>query len=80
MGAVFRDRSGNRKMKSVTFAGKDERDIENQILKWRANNPDVAVKKIHPFKRADFVGTPSYFRLFKRTARNPVSRTIDYQD
>jgi hypothetical protein len=46
MGAVFHDRSGNRKMKSVTFAGKDERDIENQILKWRANNPDVAVKKI----------------------------------
>jgi hypothetical protein len=80
MGAVLHDRLGNRDMKSVTFAGQDERDIENQILKWRANNPWVAVKKIHPFKRADLVGTPSSFWFFKRTARNPVSRTIDYQD
>jgi hypothetical protein len=45
-------------VKSKTFAGKDERDIENQILRWRANNPRMAVKKIHPFKRADPVERP----------------------
>jgi hypothetical protein len=66
-------------MKSKTFGGTDERDIENQILKWRANNPHVAVKKIHPFKRGDPVGTPS-FRFIKRTARDLVTRTIDYHD
>jgi hypothetical protein len=66
-------------MKSMTFAGQNEREIENQILKWRATNPHIAVKKIHAFKRVDAVGTPS-FRFIKRTAREAMTRTIDYQD
>lgn len=66
-------------MKSKTFAGHDEREIENEILKWRATNPHVAVRKIHPFKRIDTVGTPSS-RSIKRTARGAMTRTIDYQD
>jgi hypothetical protein len=66
-------------VKSKTFAGKDERDVENQILKWRANNPHVAVRKIHPVKRADPVGNPTS-RFLKATARVRVTRTIDYQD
>jgi hypothetical protein len=66
-------------VKSKTFAGKDERDIGDQILKWRANNPHVAVRKIHPVKRADPVGNPSS-RFLKATARIMATRTIDYQD
>ncbi len=66
-------------MKSKTFAGQDEREIENQILKWRATNPHVAIKKIHAFKRIDAVGKPS-FRFLKSTGREAMSRTIDYQD
>jgi hypothetical protein len=53
-------------IKFKTFAGKDERDIENQILKWRANNPHVAVEKVHPFRKTDPVGNPS-FRFLKAT-------------
>ncbi len=66
-------------MKSRMFAGQNEREIENQILKWRATNPHVAIKKIHAVKRVDTVGTPS-FRFLKRTAREAMTRTIDYQD
>jgi hypothetical protein len=66
-------------MKSKTFAGQDEREIENEILKWRATNPHVAVKKIHAFKRVDAICTPS-FRFIRRIPRAAMTRTIDYQD
>jgi hypothetical protein len=64
-------------METRTFEGRDEREIENQILKWRA------ARKIHPFKRVDAVGTPSVrfikrTAIIKRTARGVMTRTIDY--
>ena len=66
-------------MKSHTFAGKDEWDVQNQLLKWRANNPHAVIRKIHPIKRADLVGNPSS-RFLRATARCLVTRMIDYQD
>jgi hypothetical protein len=38
-------------MKSRTFDGKDDRDLEEQLWQWRSTNPNVVVKYKHPIER-----------------------------
>jgi hypothetical protein len=66
-------------MKSRTFDGKDDRDLEEQLWQWRSTNPNVVVKYKHPIERL-----PLEFRERKPgskvSAANLVSMRVDYED
>jgi hypothetical protein len=38
-------------MKSHTFKGKNEDDLEKQLWDWRTANPKAIVKQKHPIER-----------------------------
>lgn len=54
-------------MKSKTFIGKDEADIERKLKAWISSHPSVIVKKRYPVENS------------ARTA-NSVAMRVDYLD
>jgi hypothetical protein len=66
-------------MKSMTFRGKDETDIERQLWDWRSANPKAVVTTKHPIEHLIPEMKP-VSRFAKLQAVDLVSMRIDYND
>ena len=68
-----------RQMKTTTFTGKDERDLEIQIWQWRSN-PSIIVKKRHPMVKFDPNMAPVSGNYAPLTARDTMSVRVEYEE
>jgi hypothetical protein len=66
-------------MKTITFRGKDEVDIERQLWDWRMANPKAVISTKHPIERLP-LGMSSPTMGAKRQALDTVLMRIDYTD
>lgn len=65
-------------MKSKTFEGKDEFDLDQQVFAWRLANPKALTEKTHPDEDLP-VGVARRAGTQKNSAPNLVRRRIDYE-
>ena len=64
-------------MKTHTFIGKDEFDLEQLLWNWRSTNPRVVVTTKHPVERLERrMQSPKKYE--KLLAADTVSMPIDY--
>jgi hypothetical protein len=63
----------------ITFTGMDETDLEQQILTWRTNNPNLKMTKKHPIEILPLrLSTPhSGQKIF---AGHQVSLRVEYDE
>ena len=66
-------------MKTTTFTGKDERDLESQIWRWRSN-PSIIVKKRHPVEQFDPNIASVTGKYAPLTARDTMSVRVEYEE
>jgi hypothetical protein len=66
-------------MKSKTFMGKNETDLEKQLWDWRQSNPKAIVTSKHPIERLSPEAKP-VDKYAKLQGADSVSMRIDYND
>ncbi len=66
-------------MKTITFRGKDEVDIERQLWDWRTADPKAVVLTKHPIERLPLEMRPTTMGA-KMQALDLVLMRIDYTD
>jgi hypothetical protein len=68
-------------MKTKTFTGKDERDLNKQKWEWHSTYPNAVVKKIYPIETLSPDLTRPAGRFAKiGPAQALVSMRIDYEE
>jgi hypothetical protein len=66
-------------MKTITFRGKDEVDIERQFWDWRAANPKAVIVTKHPIEQLPLeMSSPTVGA--KTQAPDLVLMRVDYTD
>jgi hypothetical protein len=66
-------------MKTISFRGKDEVDIERQLWDWRTTNSKAVISIKHPIERLPLVMRPTTMGA-KMQALDLVLMRIDYTD
>ena len=68
-------------MKSETFKGKDQFDLNKQIWDWKTGHPKAVIKKTHSVEKSRVDATPVKRTGVKKIpAPNLVSVRVDYED
>jgi hypothetical protein len=67
-------------MKTKTFNGKDERDLDQKIWAWRSANPKAVINKTYPVEALPVAVRKPEGKYTPILPGDLVSRKIDYED
>ena len=67
-------------MKSITLRGKDKKDLETQLWKWKSSNPKAVITKQHPIEHLVLDMKKPVGKYAKLEVQDSVSMRIYYNE